>query len=233
MGSVHNRAHEQRIIVNITINNTTYSISDEKVDAKFHNLISQITTYADKEGVAYNAVQVRAWAKSQGIQTGTRGRLHRSVVESYVAHGCPVDESITGGRIHVLNTKEEKVKTTKTKHVPDSVLIREWGKENGYTTADRGRLSNDLLIAYAQAYGFKDDRFIKSPSKKGKNRNAAKIRAWAKDNGYTVADTGRLRNQVILAYQSAHTKTKVKPFPVTPAPVITNADVVQSLLTAV
>ncbi|OMH25446.1 hypothetical protein BKD30_06000 [Tersicoccus phoenicis] len=43
-----------------------------------------------------------------------------------------------------------------------------------------------------------------SSSGSGRNQDTARIRAWARENGYTVSDRGRVHHDIQEAYRSAH-----------------------------
>jgi hypothetical protein len=44
----------------------------------------------------------------------------------------------------------------------------------------------------------------KAPARRGNSEELAKIREWAKDNGYEVSTRGRISTQVQEAYAAAH-----------------------------
>lgn len=44
----------------------------------------------------------------------------------------------------------------------------------------------------------------KSASGSGRNQDTARIREWARENGYTVSDRGRVHSDIQDAYRKAH-----------------------------
>jgi nucleoid-associated protein Lsr2 len=57
-------------------------------------------------------------------------------------------------------------------------------------------------VAHARAVSSRSGR--RSSSKAGNGPAASEIRAWARDNGFTVPDRGRVAAEVREAYAAAH-----------------------------
>ncbi|WP_377269959.1 Lsr2 family protein [Peterkaempfera sp. SMS 1(5)a] len=64
---------------------------------------------------------------------------------------------------------------------------------------DKGRKQSGRLTA-ARGRG----RAAASAARPAAGQDTAKIRAWAKENGYTVNDRGRVPGEVRVAYEKAH-----------------------------
>lgn len=76
-----------------------------------------------------NTKQVRAWARSQGMKVGQRGRLHPTVIAAYtkangLGHSTPSDPPTSG------TPKPQKVDAT------PAVILR-WGHKNGFPGAQK------------------------------------------------------------------------------------------------
>lgn len=89
---------------------------------------------------------VRMWARDNGYNVGTRGRLHPDVIKAYnAAHGLKYREAA-----HV-ETVEHTVKPQKGRKVTRKVniaMVREAAREAGVTVGERGRLPREVLDAY-------------------------------------------------------------------------------------
>ncbi|WP_298251931.1 Lsr2 family protein [uncultured Arthrobacter sp.] len=64
----------------------------------------------------------------------------------------------------------------------------------------RNALSDYVGAARRSSQGKQQRSGTSSPSR---NQEAAQIREWAKDNGYTVSSRGRVNSEIVEAYRAA------------------------------
>lgn len=61
-----------------------------------------------------------------------------------------------------------------------------------------------LYTGHAQRVGGRKQRATSSSATGADREQLAKIREWAKDHGYQVAERGRIKAEVLDAYEAAH-----------------------------
>lgn len=66
------------------------------------------------------------------------------------------------------------------------------------------RLRNDLGEWTARARRVSGARRRASGTTRASSQETAKIRSWARENGYQISDRGRISSQIREAYQAAH-----------------------------
>ena len=109
----------------------------------------------------------------------------------------------------------------------DLSAVRAWARATGRPVSERGRVPAALLSAYdavqngAPSAALSDEpAAAESPSttarKRGGGRrpaaakssprraNLGAVRSWARDNGYTVSERGRIPATLLAAYEAAH-----------------------------
>lgn len=72
------------------------------------------------------------------------------------------------------------------------------------TDKNRKELEKALLPFLDKARPYKDSKRAPKKSSASGAGDAAKIRAWARDNGFDVPERGRVSAEVRAAYQAAH-----------------------------
>ena len=74
------------------------------------------------------------------------------------------------------------------------------------TSGNAAKLRDDLAVWIGHAERTGGRRSGSRPASKGSGRkpDLGAVRAWARDNGHQVSDTGRISAQVQAAYDKAH-----------------------------
>jgi hypothetical protein len=74
------------------------------------------------------------------------------------------------------------------------------------TSENAGKLRDDLAmwIGHAERTGGRRSTSKAGARSAGRTQDVGAVRQWARDNGYTVSDRGRISAEVQQAYDAAH-----------------------------
>lgn len=107
---------------------------------------------------------------------------------------------------------------------PTADDVRAWGRNKGFTVADRGRLSHELIVAFNKG---RKNTFVQThapvpqpitvvvgstQTKGGRTKpvtetvTAAPIRAWARERGIDLGNRGRIPASVVEAFAASLAK---------------------------
>jgi hypothetical protein len=118
--------------------------TDRKFTAMARQLIEQITD--DLDGSKADASVRFAWnGENYEIDLSKKNfAAFAKAMKPYLEAARKVKPSARGGRRSRVNGT-----TSRKGVVSDLAAIREWAKQNGHTVADRGRIPQAVLLAYA------------------------------------------------------------------------------------
>ncbi len=78
------------------------------------------------------------------------------------------------------------------------------GYEIDLNSENAQKLRDELGTWISTARRVSGRRTTRSASSSSSSEETARIRAWARENGYQVSDRGRISGEICKAYQAAH-----------------------------
>lgn len=111
-------------------------------------------------------------------------------------------ESAQSDSGYMARVRQQRAERDRLLRLAHSTDVKVWAREAGHLVSERGRVANAVVQAYLAA----QEATTKASNSAEAGEplpDAAAVREWARANGYTVADRGRLGEPIYRAYAEA------------------------------